>query len=113
MRHAVQYIPLKTRPYGLGFEAMLFDGVLALAGLAMVVPLFVPSRWRGKREVTEPRPYAGTTASFPDLQATQTMQADNGLLADWTQTAPQQPAGPGSQSPPGTSQAPWGPAEYG
>jgi hypothetical protein len=112
VRHAVQYIPLKTRPYGLGFEAMLFDGVLAMVGLAMVVPLFVPSRWRGRREVTEPEPYAGTTASFPDLQATQTMQADNGLLADWTQTSPQQPAEPGSPRPPGTSQAPWGPAEY-
>src|ERR1700722_7924484 len=31
VRHAVQYIPLKSRPYGAGFEAMLFDGVLALA----------------------------------------------------------------------------------
>ena len=112
VRHAVLYIPLKTRPYGLGFEAMLFDGVLALAGMAMVVPLFVPSRWRGKREVTEPEPYAGTTASFPDLQATQTMQADSGLLADWTQTSPQQPAEQGSPNPPSTSQAPWGPAEY-
>jgi len=110
VRHAVQYIPLKTRPYGLGFEAMLFDGVLALVGLAMVVPLFVPSRWRGKREVTEPgpEPYAGTAASFPDLQATQTMQADSGLLADWTQAQPEQ----GNTSPPNTSQAPWGPAEY-
>jgi len=110
VRHAVQYIPLKTRPYGLGFEAMLFDGVLALVGLAMIVPLFVPSRWRGKREVTapEPEPYAGTTASFPDLQATQTMQADSGLLADWTQAQPEQ----GNTSPPNTSQAPWGPAEY-
>jgi hypothetical protein len=112
VRHAVQYIPLKTRAYGLGFEAMLFDGVLAMVGLAMVVPLFVPSRWRGKREVTEPEPYEGTTASFPDLQATQTMQADSGLLADWTQTAPQQQPEPGSQNPPSTSQAPWGPAEY-
>jgi hypothetical protein len=113
VRHAVQYIPLKTRPYGLGFEAMLFDGVLALVGLAMVVPLFVPSRWRGKREVTEPEePYAGTTASFPDLQATQTMQADSGLLADWTQTRPQPQPDPGNPSSPGTSQAPWGPAEY-
>src|SRR5216117_4024474 len=45
VRHAVQYIPLKSRAYGTGFEAMLFDGVLALAGLAMVIPLFVPSRW--------------------------------------------------------------------
>src|SRR6201985_1021017 len=68
VRHAVHYIPLKSRAYGTGFEALLFDGVLALVGMAMVIPLFVPSRWRGRREVSEP--YAGTTASFPDLQAT-------------------------------------------
>ena len=49
VRHAVQYIPLKSKTYGAGFEAMLFDGVLALVGLAMVIPLFIPSRWRGKR----------------------------------------------------------------
>ena len=111
VRHAVQYIPLKTRPYGTGFEAMLFDGVLALAGAAMIVPLFIPSRWRGRREVSAPEPYAGTTATFPDLQATQTMQADGGLLSDWTQTRPQAQAEPGNPNPP-TSQAPWGPAEY-
>ena len=112
VRHAVQYIPLKTRAYGAGFEALLFDGVLALVGLAMVIPLFVPSRWRGRRQVTEPEPYPGTTASFPDLQATQTMQADSGLLSDWTQTRPQPQAEPGSTNPPSSSQAPWGPAEY-
>lgn len=112
VRHAVQYIPLKSRPYGLGFEALLFDGVLALVGMAMVIPLFVPSRWRGRREVSEPEPYAGTTASFPDLQATQTMNTDSGLLSDWTQTRPQQQAEPGNPTPPSTSQAPWGPAEY-
>src|SRR6266704_2808632 len=112
VRHAVQYIPLKSRAYGMGFEALLFDGVLALAGLAMVVPLFVPSRWRGRREVSEPEPYAGTTASFPDLQATQTMNTDSGLLSDWTQTRPQQQAEPGNPSPPSSSQAPWGPADY-
>ena len=109
VRHAVQYIPMKTRPYGAGFEAMLFDGVLALAGLAMVIPLFIPSRWRSRRDVTGPAPYAGSTASFPDLQATETMQADNGLLSDWTQTRPHPQAGPESAGPP---QAPWGPAEY-
>jgi hypothetical protein len=43
---AVQLIPLRTRPYGLGFEALLLNGLLALIGLAMVIPLFVPSRWR-------------------------------------------------------------------
>jgi len=112
VRHAVQYIPLKTRPYGMGFEALLFDGVLALVGLAMVVPLFVPSRWRGRREVSEPEPYAGTTASFPDLQATQTMNTDGGLLSDWAQTKPHEQAEPGNPSPPSSSQAPWGPAEY-
>lgn len=111
VRHAVQYIPLKTRPYGMGFEALLFDGVLAMAGLAMVIPLFVPSRWRGRREVSEPEPDEGATASFPDLQATQAMQTDSGLLSDWTQTRPQPQAEPGNPSPPG-SQAPWGPAEY-
>ena len=112
VRHAVQYIPLKTRAYGTGFEAMLFDGVLALAGMAMVIPLFVPSRWRRRPALTEPAPYAGSTASFPDLQSTQTMHADSGLLSDWTQTRPQRqadPDGPGASSPP---QAPWGPAEY-
>src|ERR1700749_5101561 len=60
VRHAVQYIPLKSRAYGTGFEALLFDGVLALVGMAMVIPLFIPSRWRGRREVGEP--YAGTPA---------------------------------------------------
>ena len=112
VRHAVQYIPLKSKSYGAGFEAMLFDGVLALVGLAMVIPLFVPSRWRSRREVTDSAPYAGTTASFPDLQATQTMQADSGLLSDWTETRPQPQADPGSPDPPSPPQAPWGPAEY-
>jgi hypothetical protein len=110
VRRAVQYIPLKTQPYGRGFEAMLFDGVLALAGLAMIIPLFVLSRWRSRPVVTSPPPYEGSTATFPDLQATQTMQADRGLLSDWTRPQPQaDPNGPGASGPP---QAPWGPAEY-
>jgi len=112
VRHAVQYIPLKSHSYGRGFEAMLFDGVLALAGLGMIIPLFVPSRWRSKKAAAEPEPYAGSTASFPDLQATQTMHADSGLLSDWTQTRPQPRAEPGSPSAPSPSQAPWGPADY-
>src|SRR5216684_1974206 len=110
VRHAVQYIPLKSHAYGRGFEAMLFDGVLALAGLGMIIPLFVPSRWRSRKAASEPEPYAGSTASFPDLQATQTMHADSGLLSDWTQTGPQpqaEPGSPGASSPP---QAPWGSA---
>jgi hypothetical protein len=49
VHQAVHLIPLRTRPYGLGFEALLFNGVLALLGLAMVIPLFVPSRWWRRR----------------------------------------------------------------
>ena len=112
VRHAVHYIPLKSKPYGAGFEAMLFDGVLALAGLAMVVPLFVPSRWRSRRGMIAPAPYEGTTASFPDLQATQTMPADSGLLSDWTETRPHPQGEPGGPAPTSPPQAPWGPAEY-
>jgi hypothetical protein len=112
VRHAVHYIPLKSKPYGAGFEAMLFDGVLALAGLVMVIPLFVPSRWRRPRVVTDSGPYSGTTASFPDLQATQTMQADSSLLSDWTETRPHPQADPGGPGASGPPQAPWGPAEY-
>jgi hypothetical protein len=52
VRHAVQYIPLKTDAFGAGFEAMLFNGMLAAAGFAMIVPLFIPSRWR-RQEVTD------------------------------------------------------------
>jgi hypothetical protein len=108
VRRAVQYIPLKTQLYGRGFEAMLFDGVLALAGLAMIIPLFVPSRWRSRPVVTSPPPpYAGSTATFPDLQATQTMHAEGGLLSDWTR--PQPEVDPNASTSP---QAPWGPAEY-
>ena len=112
VRHAVHYIPLKTRAYGAGFEAMLFDGVLALLGAALIIPLFIPSRWRTRREVTEPAPYVGTMTTFPDLQATQDMQADNGVPSDWTQTRTQLQADPNSLGASGSAQAPWGPAEY-
>jgi hypothetical protein len=112
VRHAVHYIPLKSRAYGAGFEAMLYDGVLALAGLALIIPLFIPSRWAGKRTAPPPEPYEGTTTTtFPDLAATQTMHADDGMLSGWTRPQEQtDPNGPGTASP---SQAPWGPAEYG
>ena len=50
VRHAVHLIPLKSHPYGAGFEAMLVHGILGAAGLAMIVPLFVPSRWRARRQ---------------------------------------------------------------
>jgi hypothetical protein len=109
-RRAVRYVPLKTRPYGAGFEDLLFDGVLALAGLVMIMPLFVPSRWR-RRHVAAGAPAAseGDVTSYPDAQATQTMPGGSVFTSDsdWsaTSTRPQPRIDP-------KSQAPWGPAEY-
>jgi hypothetical protein len=45
-RLGLRYIPLKGDRFGSGFELLLTSGVLALLGMAMIVPLFVPSRWR-------------------------------------------------------------------
>jgi hypothetical protein len=103
-RRAVRYIPLKTHPFGAGFESLLIGGVLAMVGLAMIIPMFVPSRWRGRSAVAEPASY--DTGTYPGFQDTQTMNG-GGLLSDWAQTRPQPQANPG---PP---QAPWGPAESG
>ena len=107
VRRAVQYIPLKSQSYGTGFEALLFDGVLALAGLVMIIPLFVPSRWRVRAVVAAPAPYEATPAGYSDLGATQTMAGGSGLLADWVETSPQ------PRVEPRRSQAPWGPADTG
>jgi hypothetical protein len=109
-RRAVQYIPFKTRVYGSGFEDMLFDGVLALAGLAMVIPLFVPSRWRGRVVAVAPAAYQAD--GYADSQPTQTIASDNAFTSsDWSATAtrPQQRLEPNN---PTQGQAPWGPADY-
>jgi hypothetical protein len=49
---ALSLIPMKHTNFGLGAHAMLVTGVYALLGIAMLVPLFVPSRWR-KRQLDE------------------------------------------------------------
>ena len=53
VRQGVDLIPLRSDPFGAGFEAMLFNGILAGAGLAMILPMFVPSRWRSRTEEAE------------------------------------------------------------
>jgi hypothetical protein len=77
VRRAVHYIPLRGDPFGAGFEAMLMNGLLAAAGLALVVPLFIPSRWRSAR-----RRAASGAAGIQDPPAI-SLFAD-----DWTGTAP-------------------------
>jgi hypothetical protein len=53
VRHAVDLIPLTSHSYGAGFEAMLFNGVLGASGMAMIIPAFVPSRWRARDHAAE------------------------------------------------------------
>jgi hypothetical protein len=46
---AISYVPMQGYAFGTGFRYLLTSGVLALAGMAMIVPLFVPSRWVRQR----------------------------------------------------------------
>ena len=95
-RRAVQYVPFKTRVYGTGFEDMLFDGVLALVGMAMIIPLFVPSRWRRRVVAAGPVGYQGT--GYPDSQPT--YPTSQSIFPDSQPTFPApQPTYPTSQSP--------------
>lgn len=90
VRRAVHYVPLRGDTFGAGFEAMLMNGVLAAAGLALVVPLFIPSRWRS-------RPAAvGPDAADADqvLEPTTISLLGND---DWTQTAPYPHSDPDQQ----------------
>jgi hypothetical protein len=42
---AIQLVPMQGHAFGTGFRYLLTSGVLGLAGMAMIIPLFVPSRW--------------------------------------------------------------------
>ncbi len=50
VRDAVDLIPLRSHPFGAGWQGLLLSGVLGAAGAVMVFPLFVPSRWRARRK---------------------------------------------------------------
>jgi hypothetical protein len=45
---ALAWIPLQGHSFGLGFRVLLLNGTLALAGMVMIIPLFVPGRWHGR-----------------------------------------------------------------
>lgn len=87
---AVRYIPLKSDAFGDGFEAMLINGVLALASLALIIPLFIPARWR--RDVP---PYDEDVPMATGTPASTSATGSSVLLTnDWgSDTAPigQQP----------------------
>jgi hypothetical protein len=73
VRQAVRFIPLKGDAFGYGFEAMLFNGILLAAGLAMIVPLFIPSRWRGP---------------LPAADEDEGAASSSLISSDWAETAP-------------------------
>ena len=50
VRRAVDLIPLRTDAFGAGWQALLCNGLLSAAGVAMVLPMCVPSRWRAPRD---------------------------------------------------------------
>ena len=50
---ALRLIPLSGHSAGSGFSTMLTSGTLALLGIIMIVPMFVPSRWRSREPVDE------------------------------------------------------------
>jgi hypothetical protein len=84
VRRAVHYIPLRGDTFGTGFEAMLMNGVLAAAGLALVVPLFIPSRWRGRPAAMSAADARGATQVLEPTETISLIGND-----DWsTQTAP-------------------------
>lgn len=112
---AVRLIPLRSRDFGAGFEALLFTGLLGLAGLAMIVPLFIPSRWRrqslvpGYAQPAAVYPGAGMSPETggPELDVTTAgftapSGGDSNVLPEWEQTRTRQdPVIPpdGSQAP--------------
>jgi len=69
VHRAVGLIPLRSNAFGAGWESMLFNGVLGGAGLAMIVPLFLPSRWRRAGAAAESESEArGFIADLRDSQ---------------------------------------------
>ena len=72
--HATELIPLQSHAFGAGWEALLYSGTLGALGLVMIIPLFVPSRWRRRRDEVE-------TVEADDFLADLTSNAKTGDLA--------------------------------
>ena len=103
VRRADELIPLRSHVFGAGFETLLARGLLGAAGLAMVVPLFVPSRWRSRRS-------AELAGEFGPLGA------EDGELAGVVPGMQEEAAGPANSMAPAYPTAPAGmgsqPAPY-
>jgi hypothetical protein len=102
VRQAVRLIPLKGQDSGSGFEVLLFAGLLGMAGLAMVVPLFIPFRWRRRRQVPGYAALGESTLGQPAAVAPGT--------GEWPGAAGPDPE-LGPVIPLGGAQPAWGPAD--
>lgn len=49
----INWVPMKGFAYGAGFRTILTSGLLGLVGMAMIVPLFIPSRWHRPQRADE------------------------------------------------------------
>src|SRR5215831_17076253 len=67
---ATDLIPLKSYAFGAGWEALLFNGILAAVGLAMIIPLFIPSRWRRREDDVTDAEARETSDYIADLRQT-------------------------------------------
>jgi hypothetical protein len=47
---ASRVVPLRAGPVAAGLHLLLTDGVLALLGMVLIIPAFVPARWRPASE---------------------------------------------------------------
>jgi hypothetical protein len=62
---ALNYVPMADNHYGWGFGAMLSSGALLLVGAFLIIPIFMPSRWRSDQaEVEDYEDEFATTASL-------------------------------------------------
>lgn len=86
----VHYIPLKGHSFGFGFAALGTTGILGAAGIVLVMPLFVPSRWRSSLAEEEDEYDDGL------IEATSVTSPSPGavLTGDWKTTTTVEPTRP-------------------
>ena len=112
MRPAIQYIPLRSDSFGAGFAAMLENGLLAAVGLALIVPLFVPSRWRSRSRLPlyqgNPAYQSGYTGWQQDEQPTSTISLLGNPDSDTATYPASEPPFPPIEKPYGTTENPFG-----
>ena len=103
VRRAIDLIPLRSHAFGAGWEALLINGVLGAAGLAMIVPMFVPSRWRTPRTEDAERVASEAGGFLADLRNEEQFEDVPTVTA--TRVTRGVPLGPGGPGGPGTRPA--------